>query len=131
MKPMCLKFSKVFIGTLGAITQVGSVIGALLFLLCSRALPLRKLLTVAVALGVLSTLSFLGLVGPRSAVALFFFSGLINQITHLAVLDLAARTCPVRAAGTVFALLMSTLNLGASSGGASAVGFMSPQASLR
>jgi predicted MFS family arabinose efflux permease len=112
-----LKFSKVFIGTLGAITQVGSVIGALLFLLCGHALPLRKLLTVAVALGLLSTLSFLGLVGARSAVALFFFSGMINQITHLVVLDLAARTCPVRAAGTVFALLMSTLNLGASSGG--------------
>lgn len=112
-----LKFSKVFIGTLGAITQAGSVIGALLFLLCGSAIPLRKLLSVAVALGVLSTLSFLGLVGSRSAVGLFFFSGMINQITHLAVLDLAARACPVRAAGTVFALLMSTLNLGASSGG--------------
>ena len=112
-----LKFSKVFIGTLGAITQGGSVIGALLFFFYGREVPLRRLLFIAVALGVLSTLSFWGLVGPRSAVGLFFFSGMINQITHLAVLDLAARTCPVRAAGTVFALLMSTLNLGASSGG--------------
>ena len=111
-----LKFSKVFIGALGAITQVGSVLGAVLFLLYGRAIPLRRLLSVAVVLGVFSTLSFLGLVGPRSAVGLFFFSGMINQITHLAVLDLAARTCPVRAAGTVFALLMSTLNLGTSSG---------------
>jgi predicted MFS family arabinose efflux permease len=112
-----LKFSKVFIGALGAITQVGSVLGALLFLFYGRAFSLRRLLFIAVALGVLSTLSYLGLVGPRSAVGLFFFTGMINQITHLAVLDLAARTCPVRAAGTVFALLMSTLNLGASSGG--------------
>jgi predicted MFS family arabinose efflux permease len=112
-----LKFSKVFIGTLGAITQVGSVIGALLFLFYGQVLSLRRLLALTVALGVFSTLSYLGLVGPRSAVGLFFFTGMINQITHLAVLDLAARTCPVRAAGTVFALLMSTLNLGASSGG--------------
>jgi predicted MFS family arabinose efflux permease len=112
-----LKFSKVFIGTLGAITQVGSVIGALLFLFYGQVLSLRRLLAITVALGVFSTLSYLGLVGPRSAVGLFFFTGMINQITHLAVLDLAARTCPVRAAGTVFALLMSTLNLGASSGG--------------
>ncbi len=112
-----LQFSKIFIGTLGAIAQTGSVVGALFFLLYGRAVPLRRLLSIAVVLGVLSTLSFLGLVGPRSAVGLFFFSGMINQVTHLAVLDLAARTCPVRAAGTVFALLMATLNLGASSGG--------------
>lgn len=112
-----LRFSKVFIGTLGACAQVGSVIGALLFLLYGRSLPLNRLLFLAVALGVLSTLSFLGLVGPRSAVGLFFFSGMINQVTHLAVLDLAARMCPVQAAGTVFALLMATLNLGSSSGG--------------
>ena len=65
-------------------------------------------------LGVLSTLSFLGLTGPRSAIIIFLSYGLISQITHLAVLDLAARSCPARVEGTVFALLMSALNLGRS-----------------
>ena len=50
-------------------------------------------------LGVLSTLSFLGLTGPRSAILIFLSYGLISQITHLAVLDLAARSCPARVEG--------------------------------
>jgi predicted MFS family arabinose efflux permease len=57
-------------------------------------------------------LSFVGLIGPQSAVVIFFVFGMLSQITHLAVLDLAARSCPVRAEGTVFALLMSCLNVG-------------------
>jgi predicted MFS family arabinose efflux permease len=46
---------------------------------------------------------------------IFFLFGTISQITHLAVLDLAARSCPVRTEGTVFAFLMSTLNVGRTS----------------
>jgi predicted MFS family arabinose efflux permease len=111
-----LKFSKIFIGVLGALTNVGSMLGAIMFFYYFSTMSLQRLLALAIALGVISTLGFLALIGPTSAMCLFFFSGLINQITHLAVLDLAARTCPIRAAGTVFALLMATLNLGRSGG---------------
>ena len=108
-----LQFSKIYIGTLGALTNAAGMIGALIFFSFSERL-LRRLLGIAVTLGVLSTLSFLGLTGPRSAVVIFLSYGLISQITHLAVLDLAARSCPARVEGTVFALLMSALNLGRS-----------------
>jgi predicted MFS family arabinose efflux permease len=63
-------------------------------------------------LGTVSTLGFIGLIGTKSAIVLFFVFGAISQITHLAVLDLAARSCPAHAEGTVFALLMSSLNIG-------------------
>lgn len=107
-----LGFSKIFIGALGAISNAAGVVGALVFFIYCRTFNFHKLLMISVALGVLSTLSFLGLVGSQSAVVIFFVFGMLSQITHLAVLDLAARSCPVRAEGTVFALLMSCLNVG-------------------
>lgn len=111
-----LHFSKTFIGALGALTNAAGIVGAVLFSLYCRQLPLRRLLTTAVGLGVLSTLGYLCFVGPKSAVAVSLFFGVINQFTHLAVLDLAARSCPARAEGTVFALLMATLNFGKTGG---------------
>src|SRR5712691_5326489 len=107
-----LQFSKVFIGALGALSNAAGILGALLFFAYCRAIRLDRLLSLAVALGVAATLGFMGLIGPKSAVVLFLLFGTISQITHLAVLDLAARSCPVRAEGTVFALLMSSLNIG-------------------
>ncbi len=111
-----LGFSKMFIGTLGALSNIGGMLGALWFFVSLHAVPLNRLLHISVTLGVISTLCFIGLVGTKSAVVLFFVSGLLTQITHLAVLDLAARACPPRAEGTIFALLMSTLNISKSWG---------------
>jgi len=111
-----LGFSKVFIGTLGALGNIGGMLGALWFFVSLHAVPLSRLLYISIALGVVSTLCFVGLVGVKSAIVLFFVSGLLTQITHLAVLDLAARSCPPRAEGTIFALLMSTLNISKSGG---------------
>jgi predicted MFS family arabinose efflux permease len=107
-----LGFSKVFIGALGAINNAAGALGAIIFFVYCKETNLDRLLMMAVTLGVLSTLSYLGLVGPKSAVFIFFLFGVLSQVTHLAVLDLAARSCPVRAEGTVFALLMSCLNVG-------------------
>lgn len=109
-----LGFSKVFIGVLGTISNAAGIIGALAFFVYGQQFQLQNLLKLAVGLGVLSTFSFLAMVGPTSAVIIFFLFGLFSQMTHLAVLDLAARSCPIRAEGTVFALLMSCLNIGRS-----------------
>lgn len=111
-----LGFSKMFIGTLGALTNIGGMLGALGFFFFLHAVSLSRLLYISIALGVIATLCFVGLVGEKSAILLFFVSGLLTQITHLAVLDLAARSCPPRAEGTIFALLMSTLNISKSWG---------------
>ncbi len=111
-----LHFSKVYIGTLGAITNAAGIVGAVLFFRYCPRLPLRRLLAIAVGLGVVATLGYLGLTGPKSALVISLFFGVINQFTHLAVLDLAARACPPRAEGTVFALLMATLNFGKTGG---------------
>jgi len=91
-------------------------VGAAIFARISSRLPMRRLLTLSVGMGVISTLAYLGLVGPQSAVVLTIVTGVITMIATLATFDLAARSCPARAEGTFFAALMSLANLGTAGG---------------
>lgn len=75
--------------------------------------PGDSLVRLSIILGVASTLAYLGLVGPRSAVAVAGAVGVISLTATLIQLDLAARACPPEAAGSVFALLMALENLAA------------------
>ena len=109
-----LEFSKLFIGVLGSIANAAGMIGAIAFFFLFRDWEQSRLLRLAVSFGVLSTLSFIGLVGNTSATLIFLGYGFLSQVTHLSVLLLAARACPLGLEATVFALLMSVLNLGRS-----------------
>jgi predicted MFS family arabinose efflux permease len=111
-----LGFSKIFLGTLYSLGSAGAIAGAAIFNRVSGRLPMRRLLTLSVGIGVVSTLAYLGLVGPRSAVILTIVTGTISMVASLATLDLAARSCPSRAEGTFFAALMSLANLGTAGG---------------
>jgi MFS family permease len=111
-----LGFSKMFLGTLYSLGSAGAIVGAAIFSRLSGRMPMRRLLTLSVGIGVVSTLAYLGLVGSRSAVALTIVTGLIGMIASLATFDLAARSCPTLAEGTFFAALMSLANLGTAGG---------------
>jgi len=111
-----LGFSKIFLGILSSLNSGAAILGAALFSRLSGRWPLRRLLALSVAIGVVSTLAYLGLVGPRSAVFLTTTTGLITMIATLATFDLAARSCPERAEGTFFAALMAIANLGTAGG---------------
>ncbi len=108
-----LKFSKMSVGTLASLGSGAAVVGAFLFGRYFRHFPLRRLLTITVGIGVASTLAYLGLMGWWSAVALTVGTGASTMIALLAILDLAARSCPEKAEGTFFAALMSVNNLAA------------------
>lgn len=108
-----LHFSKMFIGTLGSIGSVGSIIGAVIFLKIGKKYGLKQLLNMTVLLGVISTIWYLWLVGEKTAIAFSILGGIVSMIALLAILDLAARSCPKMAEGTFFALLMSVYNGGA------------------
>jgi MFS family permease len=111
-----LGFSKLFLGTLYSLGSAGAIVGAAVFSRISSRLPMRRLLTLSVGIGVVSTLAYLGLVGPQSAIVLTIVTGVITMIASLATFDLAARSCPARAEGTFFAALMSLANLGTAGG---------------
>jgi predicted MFS family arabinose efflux permease len=107
-----LHFSQQFIGALGALQSIGSVLGALAYPALARRLPLRRALAGAIGLSAAGTLVYLLYRGPWSAVAIDFTYGWVYMVTNLAFLDLAAKSCPPRVEGTFFALLMSVSNLG-------------------
>lgn len=105
-----LRFSKMSLGTLLSLGSAGSIAGAFLFGRYFRHMPLRRLLNLSVGLGVASTLAYWGLVGWWSAVVLAVVTGASTMVALLAILDLAARSCPEKAEGTFFAALMSVFN---------------------
>jgi len=108
-----LGFSQQFIGTLGALQSIGSVLGALTYAPLSRRWPLRRTINVAIGLSTLWTLVYLLYRGPWSGMVIDFTNGWVYMVTTLAFLDLAAKACPPAVEGTFFALLMSVYNAGA------------------
>jgi predicted MFS family arabinose efflux permease len=107
-----LGFSQEFIGVLASLASVGAVLGAAAYAPLSRRYALRRIIPCAIGAGVASMLAYLGYRGPTSALAIDFATGVIAMVTQLAFLDLAAKACPPRVEGTIFALLMSVFNGG-------------------
>ena len=106
-----LRFSQGFIGLLSSISAGGWIAGGLLYRYLPRGISTRRLLNWSILAGTVSTLAFLGMVDPASAVVVWFFSGLAGMIANIATLTLAADHCPPRSEGFAFAALMSVINL--------------------
>jgi len=106
-----LKFSQGFIGLLSAVTALGWIAGGLLYRYLLWRLQPRRLLYLSLVLGVVSTLAYLGLSDPVTAVAIYLFGGMAAMVANVATLSLAAAVCPPRAEGFTFAALMSVINL--------------------
>jgi MFS family permease len=108
-----LAFSQQFIGILNALQALGSVAGALSYPVMTRGWPLRRTINVSIGLSVAITLVYLLYRGMVSAVIIDFTYGWVYMVTTLALLELAAKSCPPHIEGTFFALLMSVYNAGA------------------
>jgi MFS family permease len=107
-----LKFSQQFIGVLAALQAVGYIVGAFLYAPLSRQYPLARIVVAAVAVTAVTTFGYLLYRGPVSAIIIDSTFGVIAIVVQLALLDLAAKSCPPRVEGTYFALLMSVYNAG-------------------
>ncbi len=106
-----LKFSQSFIGFLSAVTACGWIAGGIAYRYVLFRVPARKLIAFSLIFGAAGTLSYLGLIGPVSAIAIYFVSGAAGMIANIATISLAAAHCPKRAEGFTFAALMSVINL--------------------
>ena len=107
-----LGITKMQLGLLASIASGAALAGAVLFGRYFRGYPIKRLLNIAVGIGVAGTLAYYGLVGWWSAVALNATVSLVTIVASLATLDLAARAVPTHAEGTFFAALMSVNNIG-------------------
>lgn len=108
-----LKFHQGFIGTLGAVASIGSVIGGLAYTWLSRKVNLSKLLYFSLAVTTVGQFGYLWLHDPTSALIINFVNGLFGMFALVSSLTVAAHAAPQKAAGFVFALLMSVNNLSA------------------
>ena len=106
-----LKFDQQFIGILGSLSAVGSMIGALIYAPLSRRLPLRTIILYAIGVSATATLGYLLYRDRMSAIVIDLGFGVLAMITQLAFLDLSAKACPPHVEATFFALLMSVYNL--------------------
>jgi MFS family permease len=106
-----LKFSQAYIGILSSIGAAGWVVGALLYRRFLENLTMKTLLKLSIALGTLTTASYLLLANEASAAIINFCSGFSAMLATVATVTLAADYCPPRAEGFSFAVLMSVINL--------------------
>src|SRR5437899_1375884 len=100
-----LGFSQRFIGTLGSLSAIAGVIGAVIYAPISRRFPLKRIVNAVIGLGVAGTLAYFLYRGPASALIIDIVFGCIGMIAQLALLELASKSCPMRVEATFLAIL--------------------------
>ncbi len=110
-----LGFDQNYIGQLNALTAVGAVGGAYIFMrvFADKTVVYRAVFSIGAA--IVGILSYLALAQPHDysaavAIPLNLFVGMVAQIGTLTILTMAASACPPKAAGFAFAVLMSLYN---------------------
>ncbi len=105
-------------GNATSVLAAAAMIASIAYGFYCRRVSFKALVHLSIALGVVATLSYLFYAGPMSAYAVSAAVGLTYMTATLVQLDLAARSCPPRVAGTTFALLMSFTNFSAAASAA-------------
>ncbi len=104
------RWGKIWIGTLGTISTVFSIIGSLLYYRFSQRIKIKKWLFFSVFLGAITTLSYLYYT-PVTAVIYDVLYSFIGMFIFLMVMDFMARNTTKGFEATSFALLCSISNL--------------------
>jgi hypothetical protein len=106
-----LRFSQGLIGALSSVTALGWIAGGVLFRVALSGMEIRALLRLSIVFGTATTLLYLVLRDPVSAVIVYFLAGAAAMVANIATLTLAAEHCLKGAEGFTFAALMSVINL--------------------
>jgi len=123
------KWGKMWIGTLGTISTIFGVIGALLYYKFSQKINIKKWLYFSVFLGAVTTLSYLYYT-PISAVVYDVLYSLLGMFIFIMVMDFMARHSVKGLEATSFALLCSINNLSGVAGNLSGA-FLLPHIGLK
>jgi Na+/melibiose symporter-like transporter len=115
-KSEVLKLSPQFIGNLTVVAGVMGLVGALVYPLLCRKFHLRALLYLSIVSTVLSSLLYLGYVGPKSAIVIESLGqlGLGYTLAQLPLFDLAARGTPKGSEALGYSMMLALGNLSTS-----------------
>jgi predicted MFS family arabinose efflux permease len=106
-----LGFSEQFYGYTVSLDALAAIAASVAYGFYCRRVPFRLLVHLSIVAGIVATLAYWAMDDQFSAVVVTLVVGFTYMTAWLIQLDLAARTCPVEIAGTVFALLMAATNL--------------------
>jgi predicted MFS family arabinose efflux permease len=106
-----LKLDPRFIGFLQLLGGAGGILGALVYGVLCRRLPLRFSLTVGIVLNAASTLLYLRYDGAGSAMVIDSAAAVLGTLATLPLYDMAARATPAGSESFGFALMMSVRNI--------------------
>ncbi len=106
-----LNFGEQFYGNSVSLIGVGAMVGSLLYGFYCRRVPMAVLIHVSVVMGILSTVAYWLMRDEASAAVISLAIGFTTGTGLMVQFDLAARACPPRTAGTLFAGMMSLMNL--------------------
>jgi MFS family permease len=103
-------WSKMWMGTLGAIVSGFEILGAILYFKYSKKIDVKKCLIWSVGIGAITTLAYLYFT-PVTAVVYGICFSVLGMFIHLIIMDFMARTSLPGKEATSFALLCSISNL--------------------
>lgn len=106
-----MRLGEQFYGSTVSLLALGSVAASIAYSLYCRRISMRLLVHSSIVLGIAATLAYWAMVDRLSSALVSVVVGATYMTATLVQLDLAARACPPRLAGTVFALLMGLSNL--------------------
>lgn len=107
-----LHMTKIWIGWLGTIGAVCSLIGSVIYFKYAKDLNLKKCLIWSTIVSTITTAAYL-YVDKNAFLAYAIIGGVSGAFIHLLLLDFMARTCPEGTEATTFALLCSLVNFAA------------------
>jgi MFS family permease len=106
-----LGFSEKFYGETMSLIAVGSLMACVAYGFYCRRIAMRRLIRLAVVLGLASTWAYWHVTDRGSAAVISVVVGFTYMTASMILVDLAARACPIEAAGTMFALFMALCNI--------------------
>lgn len=111
-----LRFDPFYVSVLNTIYNGCGIVSALLYLSVFSHYPTKRVLRIAIVMRMFALASYLFATDRISAIFVAITTGLCSEITNLALLNLAAKSCPKNVEGTLFALFVSAVNFGAATG---------------
>lgn len=106
-----LGFSEEFYGQTMSLMAVGSLAACVAYGFYCRRVPMQRLVYLAAGFGVASTWAYWQMTDRTSAMVISVLVGFTYMTASMVMVDLAARACPIGAAGTLFALFMALCNI--------------------
>ncbi|CAF0714692.1 unnamed protein product [Adineta steineri] len=111
-----LKFSPFYVSILNTLYNGCGILSALLYLTIFSHHPTKRVLRIAIVMRMFAIASYLFATDKITSICVAIFTGFCSEITNLALLHLAAKSCPKNIEGTLFALFVSCVNFGAATG---------------